>query len=85
MATPSSSRPAPSARIVDILIGYVIGIDHSLFQAVPGIHMILQVSLDGEAFVAHMANELAIMWIRRVDFFVVRFSSLRIAKATVTF
>ena len=47
--------------------------------------MILQVSLDGKAFVANMANELAVMRIRRMDFSVVSFGSLRIAKCSITF
>ena len=47
--------------------------------------MILQVSLDSKTFVANMANELAIVGIRRVNFSVVRFGSLRIAKCSITF
>ena len=47
--------------------------------------MILQVSLDSKTFVANMANELAIMGIRRMNFSVVRFGSLRIAKCSITF
>ena len=51
----------------------------------PFIHMILQVSLDGKAFVANMTKELAVMGIRRMDFFVVRFGNLRIGKRLITF
>ena len=64
---------------------YVIAFDHFLFQSVPFIHVILQVSLDSKLCVANMAKELAIMGIRRMNFFVVCLGTYRIGKCSITF
>ena len=51
----------------------------------PFIHVILQVSLDSKLCVANMAKELAIMGIRGMNFFVVRFGAYRIGECSITF
>ena len=51
----------------------------------PFIHVILQVSLDSKLCIANMAKELAIMGIRGMNFFVVRFGAYRIGECSITF